>query len=1146
MNNLIALYKEKLKKGNFFETYSREKNFSFFGIPRAAYSFLACSISQVFLENFILCISAYNTDAELMYREALSFLPSEKVIFLPGVESIPYEYSHYPSELKRDRIRALSRILSGKGALIFTSIAGFLQKVPSKVNLINKTIYLQKNLELDLESFLKTLIVFGYQREEVCEQFGTFSKKGDVIDIFSPFSNYPIRIDFFEDTIENIRIFDPNTQKSLQTLEEFILLPCDEFFLLEEEKEIYKEKIFSYPSNLLKPINELGEVIYYEELNALIHSPEGILSYFQNPPVLIFPDRIELKERTLKLKREYETLYEKRNNEIICLQPSLLLSFEREWEVIHSDKEIEFQSIKTKLDETKYNYGFEIQEVDSFKGKIRDAREKILELHELENANILITSSFSAQTERLNSLFSPEGIVLLGQTKEEPEVFNLELKGKTLYLVLSELRNGFILKDENLHIWSDNDIFGRNYKRKTKFKKTHSRAIDSFIDLKEGDFVVHVNHGIGRFVKLEKVQADGKIRDFLKLEYAEGDTLFVPLDQISLVQKYIGGVEHPTLDSLGKSQWKKKLERAKSSVNRLAEELLVMYSNRMKLEGYAFPKDTIWQEEFEAEFEYEETPDQLAAIEAVKRDMETPRPMDRLICGDVGYGKTEVAIRAAFKAILAGKQVLFIAPTTILVLQHFNNFQERYKNYPIKIEMISRFKTQKQVRESLQKFNQGEIDMLVGTHALLTSQLKPKNLGLLVIDEEQRFGVNQKEAIKKYKNLVDVLTLSATPIPRTLHMSLTGIRDLSIIETPPKDRQSIETYVLAENIEVIQSAIRKELERGGQVFYLYNRVDTIEQETNFLREILPEVSFGILHGQLSEEEVEEAILDFNNKKYDVLVTTTIIESGIDMPNVNTILVKRADTFGLAQLYQIRGRVGRSGRKAYAYLFYPPDKALSEQAEKRLNTIFEYQELGSGFKVAMRDLEIRGAGNLLGKEQSGNIIEIGFDLYVQMLNEAIANLKKEEIEIEVRTTINLSTNFYIPEEYIQDTKQKIEFYKRFERANSEEEVNELALELKDRFGEYPEAVKTFILLEKIRVIASKMGFESISEIEGEIRLRAGKYFKGDPNKIIQLISKKELGLSIVAGEPNVLRFKPKKQTEREKLIEFYNVLKKLEK
>ena len=1144
MNNIL----KKFIEDPIFEKLRKtidEKNINklkIFGVPKSSASFLAsCLYLGLSNNKNMICLTVSNSEAELYYREALTFLPKDKLFYFPGIEAIPYEYSHYSTEIKRDRIRTISAIINHSNSLIFTSVSAFIQKLPEKNILFNKSLKIQKEDLFDPIQLARELINLGYKRDEICEQYGHFSLKGGILDIYSPFMDEPVRIDFFGDTVESIKLFDPNTQKSIKEILEFFILPADEFILNQEEKNEYISRLESFDKSLKKPYLDHSTQDLLEELNGLVHESTGLLSYFSSLPHIILPNPIEVKERLHSIEREFKSLYEKRSKEIICLPPEKLLSFEREYEIISSMEGIQFSALPPSNDD---DFVVQIKPIDSFRGKIREVREKINELHELEKSNILITSSFSAQSTRLKSLFGDEGVIFLQENSEDITTFELPISECGLYLVLSELRNGFFIPGLNLYIWTDNDIFGRDYKKKSRFKKKSSRAIESFIDLKEGDYVVHVNHGVGKFTSIEKVQADGKIRDFIKLTYSGGDTLFVPLDQLSLVQRYVGGTENPILDSLGKSLWKKKLERAKGAVGRLAEELLVMYSNRMKLQGYAFPEDTVWQEEFEAEFEFEETPDQLSAIEAVKKDLESHRPMDRLVCGDVGYGKTEVAIRAAFKVIMAGRQVLLITPTTILTLQHFNSLKERFKNYPIKVDMVSRFRTTKEIKESMAKFSRGELDILVGTHALLSSNLKPKNLGLLIIDEEQRFGVNQKDTIKKYKNLVDVLTLSATPIPRTLHMSLTGIRDLSIIETAPKNRQTVETYVLEDNDEIVISAIRKELERDGQVFYLHNRVDTIESEANDLGKLLPEISIGILHGQLTEEEVELTIMDFYNKKYDVLVTTTIIESGIDMPNVNTILVKRADTFGLSQLYQIRGRVGRSGRKAYAYLFYPENRALSEAAEKRLNTIYEYQELGSGFKVAMRDLEIRGAGNLLGKEQSGNIMDIGFDLYVQLLNEAVSKLKNENPEIEIRAIINLSANFYIPDTYIPDSKQKIEFYKRFEGAVSLEEIDELSIEMQDRFGHFPREVKTFILLEKVRAFASKMGFESVLEDNGEIKLKAGSFFKGDSSKIISLISKKESGLYIQPNEPNILRFRLPQDQEEVRIQSLLEILKKI--
>lgn len=1139
MKDLIEYYSQKIRQANFEAIYQKKNQFTFYETPQAATGFLLACLYHAVSQHSILSISPTNQEAELLYRESLSFLPAHAGFYFPGPEAVPYDYANMSPEMRNDRINVLSKLYQEQKVVVFTSVAGIARSVPSPEVLKGKTIHLKVGQELSPEQLIRKLIDEGYRREQVCEQYGHFSVKGGIIDIYPSSAPEPFRLDFWGDTIDEIKSYDANSQKSTGKREEAIILPADEFILSETEKQQYQKIIQAQDKKLKKPEHEFGEELV-EELLSLIRQPDGLFSYFDSQPILVYTDKNEVDRRIKQIQREYKTLYEKRKNEIICVAPDIILRSQQELKSIDKIAGVQRKLITSSvLKENEYNLN--IKPVESFKGKIRDVRSKAKQLLDETDCKIYITSSFPAQTERLHSLFEGIGIQTIQKKADEPFEIATPKSKNRFFLVLSELRNGFYPAECNVHIWSDNDIFGRAYKRKNRFKRKSSKLIESFIDLKEGDYIVHVNHGVGRFLKIEKVTASGKTRDFLKLEYAGGDTLFVPLDQISLVQRYIGGSDRPTLDTLGKNLWKKKKERVQGSVDKLAEELVVMYANRIKLQGFAYPKDSVWQEEFEAEFEYEETPDQLSAIEAVKTDLESSRPMDRLVCGDVGYGKTEVAIRAAFKVIMAGRQVVFIAPTTILALQHYNTLTQRFENYPIQLDMVSRFRSQKENKQAIQKFNKKEIDLLVGTHALLTGNIQTNKLGLLIIDEEQRFGVNHKEAIKKMKNLIDVLTLTATPIPRTLHMSLTGIRDLSIIETPPKNRQSVETFVMEDNEDIMTSAVRKELDRGGQVFYLHNRVETIEEEAKALEELLPEISIGVLHGQLSEEEVEETLIDFNQRKYDMLVTTTIIESGIDMPNVNTMIVRRADRFGLSQLYQIRGRVGRSGRKAYAYLFFPIAKTLTEQAEKRLNTIHEYQELGSGFKVAMRDLEIRGAGNLLGKEQSGDIVEVGFDLYVQMLNEAVDRLKGNTVEVETRATIGFATSFHLPDDYITDTRQKVEFYKKLESCANDTEVEQVQEELKDRFGKPPLDARIFILIEKIRISASKMGFESILEQEGEICFKSGAHFKGQPEKIIELI-KKDSRAYIDAKDPTTLRYKPYAKKELDRLEEVLGIIK----
>jgi transcription-repair coupling factor (superfamily II helicase) len=1140
---LFDLVKNSAKKFQASPFVSKRKGVRFYSIPDSASSLNAAVYFEALGKESLFIILPSNLEAEIFYRELLTYLPEDSLFYLPGFESIPYEFAHMPPDIKRDRVLALNRILRNKRTCIVSSVTGFLLSVPEEQELFQESLDFAPGSDYDLESILRGLVRMGYERRNICDHHGTFSLKGGVLDIFPSHSRDPFRLDFFGDTLEEIRIFDPESQRSQEPVGELSIVPADEFVLTEELKEKYWEIL----GNSQKKIPE-DTLLVLEELIPLVRKTTGILSYFQTDRIrILIPNFLECKERSLQFSRELLLNFERKKETHLVVEPEKFYSLGKEFALLQDPGQVlEFSSLPPP--EGKENQVILPAKTSiEFKGKIKEARQTIESLLEDESGpTVLLTSSFKQQTDRLESLFVSHGIHRINKDLEEPRPFEWEKESQQgrFHLVLAEFRQGFEIPSENLIVWTENDIFGRKYKRKTRYKKAPSKAIESFLDLKEGDYVVHLNHGVARFRAIERKTMDGKQRDFLKLEYSGNSILYVPLDQISLVQRYIGGTDSPRLDSLGKSTWKKTKERVQESIERLAEDLVKMYANRIKLRGYQFPSDTIWQEEFEADFEYEETPDQLSAIDAVKSDLESAKPMDRLICGDVGYGKTEVAIRAAFKVIMAGKQVLLLSPTTILALQHFNTFTERFKNYPVRIGFVSRFKTQSEIREAMESYSRGELDLLVGTHALLSSKLKPKNLGLLIIDEEQKFGVNHKESIKKIKNLVDVLTLTATPIPRTLHMALTGIRDLSIISTPPKNRQSVETYIMEESEEVLEKAIRREVERGGQVFYLYNRVETIESEAKFVSDLVPDLSVGILHGQMGEDAIEEILLDFYKRNYDILVTTTIIESGIDMPNVNTLIVKRADTFGLSQLYQLRGRVGRSDRKAFAYLFYPPGRVMTEQAEKRLNTIYEYQELGSGFKVAMRDLEIRGAGNLLGSEQSGDIVEIGFDLYVKMLEEAISRIKGEEEEVEIRTAINLNSNFFLPDQYISDTRQKIEFYKKLEGCLTQTELDEVKSEMIDRFGEPPELAITFFIQESIRIIASSLGFESLVEHGDEIKIKSGPDFKGDPSSVVGLLAKIP-GLSIHPSEPNILRYRHGSKSETEKLQKLQNLLLQVE-
>ncbi|MBE7437531.1 MAG: transcription-repair coupling factor [Spirochaetales bacterium] len=1013
-------------------------------------------------------------------REFHFFAPDLSLAILPGRGIIPYEPIRMDSFVAAQRMQAFSRLTSGNLDILLVTPEAWLGRIPDPTR--------WPGLDLSVGNFyardalLSSLVELGYSRVDLVETVGQFSVKGSVLDLFAAQVEQPLRLDFLDDELESIHTFDLESQRRRQERTSVAIGPVQEFVLKEKERLRFRKECLSrgWPADneALSTFLPLGFPLITKALT--LPDLPGIKGF-----CVVEWERT--RERFAALLTEIQALHER---SATGLPPARLFFSEAlDW---LEDKADRFSAL------TGSPSGF--QPATAFNGRIPQVRAALAELVG-QGARIVVTSPHEAQQKRIASFLQTEGnpVHFLSQYRElndHPDA--------ALYVALAFQKQGFSFPEEQLYFWTDNEIFGRSA-RTARFKSEFSSALSSFIDLKENDFVVHIKHGVGKFLRLERVTADQKERDFLVLEYAGGDILYVPLDQISLVQRYVAPVQEPRLDSLGKASFQKVRERVARRVEELAGTLIEIYAARMARKGYAYPADSPFQMEFEADFAFEETPDQITAIAAIKGDMESERPMDRLVCGDVGYGKTEVAMRAMFKAVMAGKQVVFIAPTTILVLQHFRTMLERFKNFPVTIEQISRFKTAGEIRAVRQGLKEGQVDIVVGTHALLNRYVRYKNLGLLIIDEEQRFGVAHKEEIKRLKNTVDVLTLSATPIPRTLHMSLVGIRDLSIIQTPPRNRLPIQTHVVEDRDELIRDAILHEMDRQGQVFFLHNRIDSLPLVEARLQALLPQARLAVLHGQLSEETIEDTILDFMEKRYDVLITTTIIESGIDMPAVNTLIVDQAHTFGLAQLYQIRGRVGRSDRQAHAYMLIPPDRSLTEVAQKRLSTIQEYQELGSGFKVAMRDLEIRGAGNIIGQEQSGDIMEVGFELYVKLLEEAVKRQQGQNIVEEVRCAINLKTDFYLPEDYIRDTRQRIEFYKRFEAAQNEEEVDAVYAAMVDRFGAADERAMTFVRLERIRALAGQAGFASVyQETSGHIRLKSGTSFRVAAERLISAL------------------------------------------
>ena len=709
------------------------------------------------------------------------------------------------------------------------------------------------------------------------------------------------------------------------------------------------------------------------------------------------------------------------------------------------------------------------------------------------------------------------------------DFIELDDSKKDLYpvcLIPKPISAGFVLPQAKILVIQENEIFGRRKYIPKTVNKAKSKAIDTFVELNPGDYIVHVNWGIGLFHGIERVKAMGNERDYIKLEYADNEFAFVPIEQVNLVQRYIGNEgEKPKLDRIGSKAWENRKNKVKKAVEDLAEKLIALYSRRQASVGFAFPKETEWQTAFEAAFPYEDTPDQITVTEEIKKDMERPVPMDRLVCGDVGYGKTEIAMRAAFKAVMGGKQVAFLAPTTILAQQHYETCIERFKNFPVKIAALSRFVTPSEQKKILQRVSEGQVDILIGTHRIIQKDVKFKNLGLMIIDEEQRFGVKDKEKLKEMKNNIDCLTMSATPIPRTLHMSLLKIRDMSLLTTPPQNRQPVETVVDEYTDDRVASAIRREIERGGQVFYLHNRVESLQEIRRKVENIVPEVLVDVAHGQMTSSQLEDIFQRFKMGGFHVLIATTIIENGIDIPNVNTIIIDRADMYGVSQLYQLRGRVGRSDRKAYAYLLYPENKALSEVAMKRLQVISDFTELGSGFKIAMKDMEIRGAGNLLGRDQSGDVYSVGFDMYVRLLNDAVNKLTKQKDYIEqTEVLMELEYTGFIPDSYITNPQIKMEIYKKIAAITDEKEFDAVLSELDDRFGPIPDEVSSLLALAEIRIICKKLSISSIKERQGEVRVEFSQVSKLSIDKILKLIKENPGTIRLNPQLPNVLFIK----------------------
>jgi transcription-repair coupling factor (superfamily II helicase) len=992
----------------------------------------------------------------------------EAVVTLPSQQVDPYRGMTPHFRVAAARARALHGTATGTARLIVASAAALLPRISRPERLLRASIDLHAGSEIEPQQLAELLVDAGFTREDPVEEHGAFTLRGGIVDLFPAGDAEPVRIEFVGDMVETLRRYDPATQRSTGPTDHVHVVPARERF--DDADLVSTIDFLSTAPRLRIIVSELEQVEQhatktgqqlensYRDATARGHVPAL-------PPWVAFTPWEDLADRAASASRLEELALEEGSaiHHVSC-QPAM-----------------------------------------EFRGRVGDWVADLRQARERGDTVIFVADSVG-RAERTAEILRDYEIVALPIDHADAS------SAAAVLIAVGTLSRGFRLAGAGLQLYAETDIFDEERHATERRRSVAQTFLSNLRDLKVGDLVVHVDHGIGEFVGLKQlatgtlaVGTTGETQEFLELRYHGDDKLFVPVERLDLIQKFTGG-SRPALDRLGGTTWEKAKTRVKKAMRDMAEELLKLYAQRKAVAGHAFPPDTHWQEEFESAFPYELTPDQSTAIADIKRDMEAPTPMDRLLCGDVGYGKTEVAMRAAFKAVMDGKQVAVLAPTTVLAFQHQKTLHDRFAAFPVAIEMVSRFRTKHEIKDVLANLASGKVDIIVGTHRLLSKDVTFKDLGLLVIDEEQRFGVAHKERIKQMRKKVDVLTMTATPIPRTLNMSMVGIRDMSIIETPPKDRLSIQTNVVKFDAPVIERAIRNELARGGQIYFVHNRVESIFSMGHLLQRLVPEARVVVGHGQMGEDELERAMLGFVERQFDLLLATTIVENGLDIPNANTIIINRADRYGLSQLYQLRGRVGRSDRPAYAYLLIPPETSLSPVARKRLAAIKEFSDLGSGFRVAALDLEIRGAGNLLGGEQSGHIDAVGFEMYMKLLEETIREIRGEEIEDDTRATVNLRVNVRIEDRYIEDMNQRLMVYRKVASARTERELETTLDEIRDRYGAPPESVRNLAAYGRVRVLADRLDIESIDREGRLVVLRFRPTARVDPLRLVNVVGR----------------------------------------
>ena len=1048
--------------------------------------------------------------AQSLEEDLTNVFAEEDIDLFPVEENFVAAISASSPEYKAQRVKTLQKMADGSSKIVVTSVSGIRRMLCPKDFWLKSTIKFKLGEEIIPEKLKQELCTMGYRAVKMVERPGDFAVRGSIFDIYALNLENPVRIDLFDTEIDSLRLFDSTDQRSLKKIDEVEILPATDFIASdsmlakgaavlqknvkdylaklddEEDKKILADNLRMVADDWHRGILEPEHVVFSEELYG--KSKTSLFDYLSESGMIVFDDYKRLKEKDHELeKSDAQWILEKVEERKLYVKETL--GFEiSELEKKDQHERIFMSLLQKGMGRMRFVSLTDIKSrsVQQFFGQLSLLKVETMRYKKM-NETVVFLISETERAKKTLQLLDDLGIKAIENNKDK-------IEQGVFQIVNGTLQNGFELPLNHLVVLTENELFAKVKKRQPRHQTmSNTERLKSYADLKPGDFVVHVNHGIGRFMGMETLEVAGRHQDYMTIVYRDDAKLFIPVSQLDRIQKYVSSEgKVPKVNKLGSSEWEKTKQKVASKLEDIADELVELYSKRESEKGHAFPKDDSYQKEFEDAFPYTETPDQLRSAKEIKLDMEKEKPMDRLLVGDVGYGKTEVALRAAFKAVKESKQVAFLVPTTILAQQHYETMLERFEGFPVNVGLLSRFRTKKQQKETIEELRTGQLDIVVGTHRVLSKDIEFSDLGLLIVDEEQRFGVKHKERLKQLRAQVDVLTLTATPIPRTLHMSMLGVRDLSVIETPPANRYPIQTYVMEKNPGAIREAIQREMGRGGQVFYLYNRVETIERKVEEIQALVPEARIAYAHGQMTEVQLENTLFDFIEGQYDVLVTTTIIETGVDIPNANTLFVENADYMGLSTLYQLRGRVGRSNRVAYAYFMYEQQKILNEVSEKRLQAIKDFTELGSGFKIAMRDLSIRGAGNLLGAQQHGFIDAVGFDMYSQMLSEAVARKQGKNQQTEKTSVeIDLGVDAYLPESYVSDQRQKIEIYKRIRELDSQEMLDELEADLLDRFGEYPEEVAHLLTIGQIKMDGDRALLEMIRKQQQTIVFKLSK-------------------------------------------------------